>query len=144
MKFVLNVVMLVLLLTIQTAFAKDPAQKPQYTFKSQTEVLSEKTFPEIKILIKNYNFEPTEECSQKLAADIVDVIHSYMEDKLLAPATPARVRVLKYENEKNVGYVVEVQIVLHDQEESNEKIITSMLFGKRFLISVKSRSEAEI
>ena len=144
MKFVLNVVVFVLLLTMHTAFAKEPAQKPQYTFKNQTEVLSEKIFPEIKTLIKKYNFEPTEECSLQLALDVSDIIYKYVENENIAPASPPRVEVLKFENKINIVYIVEVKIVLYDQEESTEKVVTSSLFGKRFLIKIDPKNEAEI
>jgi hypothetical protein len=114
-----------------------------YTFTSQTKILSEVIFPEIKSYIQRYDYEPTSESSIKLANDVSDIIDKYNKQKYIRLVIPCKIEVLKFENELNIVYILQAIIILSDQNEGTDKFEISYLIVKKFLIRSLNKNQVE-
>ena len=123
--------------------AQIPAEMKKYTFEFYSNHFKDVLFPKIEDHLKQYNVFH-EEDSKQLAEEIaLIIIEDCTKEKILL-FRPPDVKVLKIANEEVVTYTLEMHLAVFDGEESTNIFLTSMTFGKRFLIFFKNLKQVEI
>jgi hypothetical protein len=140
MKKILILPILFLLLFSSQSFAID---RSSFSFKNQTNILSEQVFPEIQKMIDDH-----QDLSKSAFVDIIDdtqkILIDHSASAQLLILNPPDIAVLKFENEDNIYYVLYLSIVLYDGEVSCPPLHTTISIKKRFLVKHIMKSKAEI
>lgn len=140
MKKILILHIFLLFLFSSQVFAADVNS---FSFKRQSNILSEQVFPEIQKMINDH-----QDLSKSAFVDIIDntqkiLIDHSTSDQLLI-LNPPDIAVLKFENEDNIYYVLCLSIVLYDGEVSRPPLHTTISIKKRFLVKHIMKSKPEI
>lgn len=142
--FLLSILVLCFLLSAPLSYASDlPTDMKKYTFEFYGKHFNEVLFPKIENHLQQYKIF-NEDDSQKLSEEVAAIIFADFEQQKILLFRPPGVKVMKIANDEVVTYTLEVHLAVFDGEESNGIFLTSMTFGKRFLIFFKNLKQVEI
>lgn len=119
-------------------------EESNYTFSKYSSVLQNELFPKIQSCIQSFQFTPpNQEKANKLSEEVFKIIESFRKERKLVYYIPPRVAVIKVENLNEVVYILEIKLEMFDEESSIKGVlVTSLLFGKRFVILIKHREKS--
>jgi len=123
------------------------AESFKHTFNNYSSMLNSHVFPDIQQYIKNQKFvEPLDkERSQQTVSDIsIILLNSFNDHKIISIAPPA-VHVIKVGNTLYEVYILQVSIMFLDEDETIKGVVlSSMLFGKSFILFIDDKSKIEV
>lgn len=97
-------------------------------------------YPIIRECLKEINYPPNNEKSQKIATSIQSIIIEYLNRARIVYNEKPMVTVLKYENKKCDVFILEVSISLYDMDDSNPLMSFYIIYNKIFLIHLQTKT----
>lgn len=119
--------------------AKNKPKIGDYTFSFYTEKFSQELFPNIKKRLSNYRKILNKTESQNITNEVYGIIVRYITKNELPILIKPEVKLFKMQNEENVAFVIDINLVLADGEETNVDLISTLVIKKTFLIYIQSR-----
>lgn len=144
LNFLLSILVVCFLVSASLSYSSElPTEMKKYTFEFYGKHFNEILFPKIENHLKQYRIF-NEEDSQKIAEEVLKIVIEDCQKEKIVLFRPPTIKVMKIGNDQVVTYTLEINLVVFDGKESNGIFLTSMSFGKKFLIFFKNLKQVEI
>lgn len=122
------------------------SQTFNHSHSEYSQILSSDVYPSINNYIEELKISQPldQQSSQVIAKDVATIIVLSLKQKKLTTLFPPAVNVLKMTNPVRDVYMLEVTLIFFDGEESiKDVLVTTMMFGKRFVLFVDEKAKIE-
>jgi hypothetical protein len=127
------------LLIFPVKVSSDSSHKDKYTFEYYTNYLSLTLFPEIKTYLQSHKKYLNSEAAQKMSREVVCLIIDNLKENHIPISKSPKVKIFRLENDKNVAFLLQVELNFLDEEESVKNLFITSNINKVFIIFLSAK-----